>query len=188
MPGRGVRCDAAMALHRLFVALPLPDAVSEKLLDTMEGVPGARWQDADDLHITLRFIGDVDRHALADVMTALESIPVRPFPVSIAGVGHFETRGRARAIWARVVPSEPLAQLQHVIEMACRRAGLSAETRKFVPHVTLARLNSGSGPVGSWLAVHGDLALPAWSADGFALCESHLGHSGAIYERIASFP
>lgn len=177
-----------MNQRRLFVALPLPGDVAEALLDTQEGIAGARWQDADNLHITLRFIGEVDRHTHADLVTALESVPLRPFPVRIAGVGHFGADKRGKAVWARVEPSDALSELQFSVEMACRRAGLPPETRKFIPHVTIARLNSGSGDLAGWIAQHGDLSLGPWQVEGFSLFESNLTPQGAIYEDIARFP
>ena len=177
-----------MPQRRLFIALRPPEAVCEALLDTMEGVPGARWQDADNLHITLRFIGEVDRHQHADIVCALESVPFRPFDLRLKGVGHFEGKKRPKAIWAQVEPSKMLLDLQHSVEMACRRAGLPAETRKFVPHVTLARLNSGSGHIGDWLSRNGELSLGPWRVDEFALSESNLTPQGPIYEDIERFP
>lgn len=177
-----------MSTRRLFVALRPPEAVCEALLDTMEGVVGARWVDADNLHITLRFIGEVDRHLLADVETALAGVPFAAFDLALASVGHFEGKRHPRAIWAGVIPSAALAQLQHSVEMACRRAGLAPQTRKFTPHVTLAYLNAGSGPIGGWLAQHGDLALGRWRVERFSLFESNLTPQGALYNEIAEFP
>jgi len=176
-----------MASRRLFIALRPPEDVCEALLDTMEGIAGARWQDADNLHLTLRFVGEVDRHMQRDLETALESVPLRSFTLALSGVGHFEGKHRASAIWAGVAPSPQLDELQHSVEMACRRAGLTPETRKFVPHVTLARLNSGSAPIGEWLAAHGDLALGPWDVDGITLFESNLTPNGAIYAQVAEF-
>lgn len=176
-----------MSQRRLFVALRPPEDVCDALLDTMEGIARARWQDADNLHITLRFIGEIDRHRFDDVMSALESVPFRPFPVAVDGVGHFDGPKRPSAIWGKVTPSPALLELQHSLEMACRRAGLEAETRKFIPHVTLARLNSGSAPIGDWLAAHGRLNLGPWTAENFALFESDLTPQGPIYSQIAQF-
>ncbi|WP_120078173.1 RNA 2',3'-cyclic phosphodiesterase [Aurantiacibacter odishensis] len=177
-----------MASRRLFVALRPPEDVAEALLDTMEGIPGARWQDADNLHVTLRFVGEVDRHTAEDLATALESLLFAPFPIRIYGVGHFEGKGRARAVWARVAPSTELDLVQMRVEMACRRAGLPAETRRFIPHITLARLNSGSGFIGDWLHANGALSLGPWQVDGFSLFESDLTPNGAIYSEITKFP
>lgn len=174
--------------RRLFIALRPPEDVAEALLDTMEGISGARWQDADNLHITLRFIGEVHRHMEADLQTALEGVPFGPFPIAISGVGHFAGSKRARAIWARVAPSNDLDELQMRVELACRRAGLPAETRKFIPHITLARLNSGSGMIGGWLQQHGTLTMGPWNAEGFSLYESDLTLNGAIYSELYKFP
>lgn len=177
-----------MSSRRLFVALRPPEDVAEALLDTMEGIPAARWQDADNLHITLRFVGEVDRHTAADLETALESVTFRPFPLAISGVGHFEGNRRAKAVWARIAPSAALDELQMRVEMACRRAGLPAETRRFTPHITIARLNSGTGPIGDWLHANGALQLGPWQVDGFSLFESNLTPNGAIYSEITKFP
>ena len=174
--------------RRLFVALSLPEAVRETLLDTMEGLSGARWQDADNLHITLRFIGEVDRHMFDDIVTALESVPFKPFVLQLHGVGHFQGRKRARAVWARVPETKLLSDLQYSVEMACRRAGVLAEARKFVPHVTIARLNSQSGDMGSWLSQNGTLSSGTWQVEGFSLYESHLTNQGPVYQEIARFP
>ena len=184
------RWHAAQAMpdHRLFVALPLPEEVREALLDPMEGLVGVRWQDADNLHVTLRFIGEVDRRQADDIVLALEQVAVRRFDVALRGVGHFARKGRATALWAAVVPCPALDELQARVEQACRRAGLAAETRKFVPHVTLARLNAGSGALGGWLARHGTLAAGPWPVTGFALYESHLRAGGAFYEERLRFP
>lgn len=177
-----------MATRRLFVALHPPEQVRDALLDTMEGVVGARWQDADNLHVTLRFIGEVDRHLFADIVTTLESVPFRPFALRLSDVGHFEGKRRARAIWARVEPSEELRTFQHSVELACRRAGLPPETRKFVPHVTLARLNSGSGDIANWLLANGTFTAPLWNIEQFFLFESDLTPQGALYQKISEFP
>ena len=177
-----------MSSRRLFIALRPPEDMAEALLDTMEGISGASWQDADNLHVTLRFIGEVDRHTAADVETALESLTFAPFPVAISGVGHFEGNKRPKAIWARVAPDPRLDELQMRVEMACRRAGLRPETRKFVPHVTLARLNSGSGMIDDWLLRHGTLRLGPWTVDRVSLYESDLTPNGAIYSEVAKFP
>lgn len=174
--------------RRLFIALTPPPAVSHALLDLQEGIPGARWVDSDNFHLTLRFVGEVDRHEAADLETALEGFAFEPFTMRIASVGHFEGKRRAKAIWAGVAPSPALDDLQHRTELACRRAGLAPETRKFIPHVTLARLNAGSGFIGDWLARHGALALGPWQVDSLALFESNLTPNGPIYTELRRFP
>ena len=173
--------------HRLFVAIRPPEEVIETLLDAMEGVQAARWQDDDQLHVTLRFVGDVDRQRGEDLVSELARVSALPFALEIAGVGHFERKGVPHAIWARVVPSPGLDVLQRRVERACRAAGCEPETRKFLPHVTLARLNRSAGPIAGWLGDHARLHPGPWEVDSFTLYESHLSDAGAEYEPIETF-
>lgn len=174
--------------QRLFLALAPPPAITEALLDLQEGLSGARWVDSDNFHLTLRFVGEIDRHAADDLETALECLSFAPFTLELCGVGHFEGKGRAKAIWAGLRPSSALDELQHRSEIACRRAGLAPETRKFIPHITLARLNSASGFVGEWLAQHDALQLGPWPVESFALFASELTPNGPIYRQLRRFP
>ena len=174
-------------MPRLFVALRPPSDVRDLLIDTMEPPAAARWQDEDQLHLTLRFIGEVDRRQAEDIAAALGRVPLRPFRVEIAGTGHFARGHQPNAIWARVLPSPELAALRTSVERACLAAGLPPETRAFTPHITIARLTRVSPPVGQWLARHADLKA-AWQTEHFALYESHLTPAGAAYEEVARFP
>jgi 2'-5' RNA ligase len=153
----------------------------------MGGIDGARWQDDDQLHLTLAFVGEAGR-ARTDALTeALAGVDSDAFAAGIAGVGHFERKGAPSAVWARVPPSEPLARLQHRIESACRQAGFAPEKRGYRPHVTLARLPRGAGPVGDWLARHGTLRAGPWQVDGFTLYESRLRPEGALYSPLVDY-
>ena len=174
-------------MHRLFVALRPPEDIRDPLIDTMEGVVGARWQGDDQLHLTLRFVGEVDAAQADDLASALQAVRLAPFTLRLRGVGTFERKGRTTALWAKVEESEPLAILQRRGETACRRAGLAPETRRFVPHVTIARINASTGPIGGWLAQHGRLALPDWHVTHFHLYESRLDAGGAHYEPLLDF-
>jgi 2'-5' RNA ligase len=172
---------------RLFVALRPPEAVREQLLAAMDDDPGIRWQDDDQLHLTLAFLGEVDARAEEDLADSLASVSSPPFELQIRGVGHFEQKGKPSALWAGLAPSEPLAQLQHRVVGACRRAGLEPDRKAFRPHVTLARLNRWSPPAGPWLAAHGTLRSDPWEVREFALYESRLSPGGSIYEPLVSF-
>ncbi|MBB3035268.1 RNA 2',3'-cyclic phosphodiesterase [Alteriqipengyuania lutimaris] len=175
-------------MHRLFVALRPPEAIRDPLIDTMEGLDGARWQSDEQLHLTLRFVGEVDRAQANDLVSALQAVRAPGFPLQLRGVGTFARKGRPSALWAGVERSEPLAILHRRVERACRAAGLAPETRRFVPHVTIARLNASTAPVGGWLATHGRLALPVWQVDNFQLFESRLERGGSVYEPVVEFP
>lgn len=174
-------------MHRLFVAIRPPEDVRDRLVDTMEALPGARWQDDEQLHITLRFVGEVDTPLANDLAAALGKIEAEPFELVLDGVGHFETRNRPRAIWAQVAESEPLMLLQRKVERACRSVGLAPETRRYHPHVTIARVNRSTADIASWISEHGQLRTRPFCVDSFALFESELGSAGATYRAVARY-
>lgn len=174
--------------HRLFIAIRPPTPVIDMLIDTMEGLENARWQSDEQLHLTLRYVGEVERPQAEDLAQALSRIRFEPFDIAISGVGYFEKKGIPGAIWARVEPSTALSDLQKSVERACVSAELEPEARKFVPHVTLARLNRSAGEIAPWLARHAQLTPPTFTATHFVLCESHLSKHGSLYRDVARFP
>ena len=109
-------------MPRLFVAIELPERVRERLALLRQPLPGARWAEAENLHITLRFAGDVDNHVADEIAGFLAEIDADPFELQISDLGTFGTR-EPRSLWAGVLPSEPLAMLQRATERACRSAG-----------------------------------------------------------------
>jgi 2'-5' RNA ligase len=173
--------------HRLFIGIRPPAHVREALIDTMEALEGARWQDDEQLHLTMRFVGEVEREAANDLAAALASIALPSFELELEGVSHFERKGRPTAIWARVRPAPELERLRAKIERACDLVGLGGETRRFTPHITIARLNSHTGPIVDWSTRNSDLRAN-WQVDGFSLFESHLLASGAQYEVAVHYP
>jgi 2'-5' RNA ligase len=175
-------------MARLFVALRPPAAVRDALSATQGGVEGARWQDDDQLHLTLRFLGEVDPRTADELVDRLARVRASEFSLRVAGVGHFERRGRVAALWAAVARDERLAALQCEIEHAARRIGLPPEPRKFVPHVTLARLGRSGAGAGEWLARHGDLTAPPWPVSRFLLYESSPSPGGSRYTPLIEWP
>lgn len=176
---------------RLFVALRPPPDIRDSLHDTMGGVPMARWQDDDQLHCTLRFIGEVDRPQAEDVAAALAGIHAEAPMVRVAGVGRFAHKGRIDTLWAALAPTDGLHHLARKVEQACVRAGLPPERRAYLPHVTLARLPRSAGmtpEIDGWLAVHAGLSSPPFTMPHLMLYQSHLGRSGATYEPVARWP
>jgi len=176
------------AMIRLFVALRPPPAIRQSLLDIMEGVPTARWQDEEQLHVTLRFIGEVERPVAEDVAIALSQIVAQTPNVSLAGVGRFEKRGRTDTLWAGVTPHEALAALHRKVDQACVRAGLPPEHRAYLPHITVARLARSAGvgfAIEDWLATHAALSSAPFPLPHLVLYQSHLGRDGATYEPVA---
>lgn len=176
---------------RLFVALRPPLAIRDSLADLMDHVPGARWQSDEQLHVTLRFVGEVDRHQGEDLAAALASLHAPMPQVALSGVGQFGRGGRADTLWAGLAPAAPLAHLAAKVEQACRRAGLPPEPRAYRPHVTVARLPrslGGAPEVERWCRDHAGLASAPFPLPHLILYQSHLGHEGAMYEPVARWP
>jgi 2'-5' RNA ligase len=175
-------------MHRLFVALRPPEAIRDRLLDVASAIPGARWQDEDQLHITLNFIGSVDGRLAEDIASALSTIHAPALDLRIAGVGCFGTRGRVSTLWAGVAPREPITALHHKVKAALTRAGAPVKHRAYLPHLTLARLSATREAVEPFLRDHAALASPAFTVREFGLFESHLSASGARYEQVMAVP
>jgi 2'-5' RNA ligase len=176
---------------RLFAALRPPPAIREQLFDLMDGVPGARWQDDEQLHLTLRFIGAVERPQAEDLAAALAGVHAPAPHVRLAGTGRFARRGHTDTLWAGVAPHDALAALHRKVDAACVRAGLPPERRAFLPHVTVARLSRGTGSPGAvegWLADTAGLSSAPFPLPHLILYESHLGRDGAAYEPVMRWP
>jgi 2'-5' RNA ligase len=175
-------------MHRLFVGLRPPSPIRTRLLALMGGIPSARWQRDDQLHITLRFIGEVDRHAAEHIALALGQVRFPPLDIALSGVGQFDSRGRPNAVWAGVTPHDALAALHRKIDQAIVRTGQLPEQRAYLPHITLARMNAASGAADAFLKAQAALASPPFMLDQFMLFESSLGGEGASYEIADRYP
>jgi RNA 2',3'-cyclic 3'-phosphodiesterase len=173
---------------RLFAAITLPDDVNDELEVFASGLPGARWSPPERRHLTLRFIGEVDGLVYQDVVAALENVQVSPFEISLRGVGHFPPRGTPRSLWAGVDESEPLRHLYRRVDRVLVEAGLEPERRKYVPHVTLARLNgTPASRVGAYLSANALYRSRAFPVEGFSLFSSQLFDHGPEYTLEATY-
>ena len=175
-------------MPRLFTGLELPQIVVGQIALARGGVAGARWLEPDDYHVTLRFIGDIDARTAHDVAETLDDIRRSAAPVRFDGLGWFGG-AKPRAIVARIRPEAELMELQAEQERRLRRVGLPPETRKFMPHVTLARLR-GAGPraVADYLASRGALTVEAFTAERFVLFSAREGSGGGPYVVEAAYP
>ena len=172
---------------RLFVALRPPPAIREALLQLARGsVDRARWQNDAQLHLTLAFLGDVAEREAELLHDALGAIAFAPFDLALASVGRFE-RQAGGALYAAVAPSEMLSDLASRVAHAVRRAGLAVERRRFVPHVTIARMSRQSGSSEAWLAANRNFTAPPWSVRDFRLYASQLHPDGARYDELARY-
>ncbi|WP_017668816.1 RNA 2',3'-cyclic phosphodiesterase [Sandarakinorhabdus sp. AAP62] len=172
-------------MMRLFVGLDLPEEVKAALLASMGGVANARWQTAAQLHLTLRFIGEVDRHTAADIAAALGRVNVRPFTAELAEPGLFDHRGRIDTLWVGVRPAEALAGLAKSVNAALASIGLPPDSRAFLPHITVAR---GRSMIGATFWPQSPIPRLTWPVDGFALFESRMGKDGSDYTILARWP
>lgn len=178
-------------MHRLFVALRPPPPIRALLSAAMGGVPGARWQDDEQLHLTLRFIGEVDRRVADDVALALGQVHAPPIEIALAGVGAFDKNKRVDALWAGVAPHDALAALHRKVDHAMVRVGLPPESRSYLPHITLARLPRSMGTaieIERWCAEHAALTSVSFTLEHLYLFASTLGSEGARYEAIERWP
>lgn len=174
-------------MHRLFVAIRPPEAIRDLLVDAMDDSPELRWVGDEQLHLTLRFIGEVERPLANDIADALSAIRFPPFELRIGGVGRFERRSGG-ALWAAVEPKKPVAELAAKVDRACVIAGLEPERRAFHPHITLARWNrSGAEAASQFERRRCGLSSSPFVVNGFALFESHLSRHGPHYEEIAAY-
>ena len=123
-----------------------------------------------------------------DVDLALQGVDFTPFTLALNGTGLFGTLKKPRLVWAGVAPTAPLVALERKLEAALTRIGLPAETRKYSPHITLARLDRNASRLDRFLEASGSLTSQDWSVDHFTLFRSHLGHTGAHYEVLARYP
>jgi 2'-5' RNA ligase len=175
-------------MHRLFVAIRPPRAIREQLLALMQGISGARWQTDEQLHLTLRFIGDVDRHRAEDIAAALGQIAFSSFEIALQGIGHFGDISRQRQLWAGLSPYDDLEKLHLKVDSALRKIGIEPDRRAFLPHITIARLNRNTGPTEAFADTQGGLSSAPFAVHHFALFESDLSGEGARYETIARYP
>lgn len=165
---------------RLFVAIDLPDAVNERLVSLCCGLPGARWVDPAQIHLTLRFVGEVDGNIFLDIRDGLAGVNMEPFAMQLSGVGFFPPRKKPRVVWAGIEANEQLMQLHRKVNTALTGVGIEAEARKFAPHITLARLrDTPPSKVGRFLEHHGMFCSETFVVDRFLLYSSILSPKGA---------
>jgi 2'-5' RNA ligase len=174
---------------RLFIAVDLPENVKEPLARLCCGLPGARWVKPEQLHLTLRFIGEVDGGMFHDIREGLAEIVGKSFTLQLDGVGFFPPRGKPRVVWIGLQQSEELLQLRNRIESCLVSLGLEPERRKFAPHITLARLkNTPPAKVGRFLENHSLFLSAPFTVEEFYLYSSQLGRNGAIHRIEAGYP
>ncbi len=175
-------------MPRLFTGLEIPQDVGQALSSLRGGLPGARWIDPENYHLTLRFIGDVDEHIAQEVALLLGRVRREAFELHFDGVTSFGGR-KPRAVVAAVPPVQALLDVQAEQERLMQRIGLEPEGRKFTPHVTLARLrDSSSHAVADYLSARGYFRTAPFRISQFVLFSSRNSVGGGPYIVEASYP
>ena len=176
---------------RLFVAIEIPEEVRDALLDMQAGLPGATWSPFDNLHLTLRFIGEVPEPMVEEIAEALWQIHTEGFSLKLKGVGRFGGEGArspARLVYVGVEHDGGLPRLANKVEQALQGLGLEPERRKFHPHVTLARLkDTPMTRLGDFLAEHSMFSTRGFDVREFALFSSKQGRDHSVYEALGRF-
>lgn len=176
-------------MPRLFVALDLPDAVKDRLGRISYGLPGAAWISPEDMHLTVRFIGEVDDFQFGTIREALGGVQEKSFYLGLKGVGHFPKRGDPTVLWTGVPENDSLIRLRNRIENLLVRRGVEPEARKFHPHITLAKIKDPRAPwIGQYLVENALFAMHEIPVQGFSLYSSRLTPGGAIHHQEATYP
>jgi RNA 2',3'-cyclic 3'-phosphodiesterase len=175
-------------MPRLFTGLEIPRHIGESLAMLRGGLPGARWIDPENYHLTLRFIGDIDDALARDIAVLLGRVQRRPFAFRLDGLTSFGGR-KPRAVVAAATPMAPLLELQSEHERLLQRLGLEPEGRKYTPHVTLARLrDSSSRQVADYLAARAHYRSATFEVSRFVLFSSRASVGGGPYVVEAAYP
>ena len=166
-------------MPRLFIAVDLPETIRENLESMSFGIPGAKWVSPEQLHLTVRFIGDVDGALFRDIKNILDEVNLASFSLQLKGVGYFPPRGAPRVLWVGLEKSEPLQLLRKKIDARLLRVRVEPEGRKFSPHITLARLkNSPVQKIANFLSGNGLFSQEPFQVEDFKLYSSILSPKG----------
>jgi RNA 2',3'-cyclic 3'-phosphodiesterase len=175
-------------MPRLFIAIDMPDHVKQVLTELPRNIAGARWVGPEELHLTLRFIGEVDQLTFTAIRKALSNVRFSSFPLTLCRVGHFPPRRDPRVLWVGMENSEALDRLQQNVELALVDAAIAPDERPFSPHITLARFKeTPASAVLRFETAHADLVCPSFEVTEFILYSSVLTPKGAIHTKEAVY-
>lgn len=177
-------------MPRLFLALDLPDDIDFELQMACGGIQGARWQEPEQLHLTLHFLDEVDGRDMRALTSALDELDAPAFDLQLRGVGVFPPRGLPRTLWVGVAEPDPVRLLHRRCARIIDQIGLDRERRKYTPHVTLARFGSrvSEAEVGAWVCDHALFSSRSFRVDHVHVYSSVLGQRGAKYQIETSHP
>ena len=175
-------------MPRLFVAVDIPERIKDDIIATYSAMPGARWIDEPNLHLTLKFIGDVPGDIAERTASVLREVTGSPFSMCASKAGFFPPRKEPRILWVGLTESEELLRLQARVERTLTAIGIEPEERKFHPHITVARLSgTPAGRVADYVTRHSLFLTEPFPVDAFHLYTSYLRREGAIHEKVKSY-
>lgn len=170
---------------RLFVAIPIPDAVKQKLRDLQQPIEGVRWQSTEQMHLTLKFVGEADTQLTKLLQKRLDEIEHSTFTMDLRGFGYFPEHGRPKVLWTGLRENPSLGELQQKVEQKCEEVGIAPEDRPYKPHITLARVQSASKrTVNAFINQHKKFTVRDIVVDQFVLYKSKLHSDGAQHSRL----
>jgi len=169
---------------RLFIAIEFPPEITERLSQAASSLPprGLALVKEENLHLTLKFLGEVEEDKLPSIISALEGCRSPPFPVSVKGVGAFPSERSVRVVWAGV-EGKGLVELAGCVESALEKIGFQKEVRPFTGHITLARAKA-KADVRGFLARFRDFDFGSCTISRLVLKKSTLTPKGPIYEDL----
>ena len=174
---------------RLFVALKLPQRAREQLVPLQYGLDHANWVLRENMHLTLRFIGQIRSESFDDIFSALRAVRSKPVPLKFSDVGHFSRGSSARAVWVGVHPSKRLVEMRKRIEKSLSSVGPIAAPQKYIPHVTIAYLQGTKQKhILRWLITNASFSTQTIMFSEFALYESYRSRKGPTYHILETFP
>jgi 2'-5' RNA ligase len=180
----------SLATDRLFIALSPPEPVRTFVATLQTPLRNVRWTPVEQLHITLRFLGDITPELRDSLIERLTAVHVEPCPLSVEGTGVFPQKGPPRVLWAGVGSGHPrLHQLRQRIDDTLLATDIKTELRAFHPHFTVGRCNEkAAAAVSAWARAHREFAGPVFEVESFDLYASELKPAGAEHRLVTRFP
>ncbi len=174
---------------RLFVAVEIPESIAEEVSYVYRGLPGANWTRPENLHITLKFLGDTDEKKVCKIQEVLSSIKHESFRIKLSGVGNFSKKGSGPIIWIHINPLERLRELHRKVENKLNSLEIPGEKRKYTPHLTIARMKRyHHGRMEDYMNSFSQFESSEFEVNAFHLFSSQLKPEGAIHTIENSFP
>lgn len=173
---------------RLFIAVPMPESVTKRLVELQQPIEGLRWQQEEKLHLTIKFLGEIDSERVIKVQDALTSVNLSEFSITLDGLGYFPKGKQPRVLWVGIEKNEPLQELYQTVESRCADLGFDPEQRSFKPHVTIGRIKGASkSKIESFIDQHKQFHISDVPVGEFVLFESKLHPDGAKHFRKEAY-